>query len=75
MRRHVPQPLDAGGLERDAGVKAAGDGPADDGLPLLRQQRDEPPLGAHVPPEAPVHVVQVPHDSPLLQEGRDANAK
>ena len=39
MLRHVAEPLDAGGPEADVGVKAAGDGPVDDGLPLLLQQR------------------------------------
>ena len=37
--RHVAQPLDAGGLEADVGIEAAGDGPVDDGLLLLLQQR------------------------------------
>ena len=32
MLRHVAEPLDAGGLEADVGVKAAGDGSVDDGL-------------------------------------------
>jgi hypothetical protein len=49
MLRHVAEPLDAGGLEADVGVKAAGDGPVDDGLLLLLQQRNEPPLGGDVP--------------------------
>jgi len=37
MLRHVPQPLHAGWLETDVGVKAAGDGTVDDGLLLLLQ--------------------------------------
>ena len=37
MLRHIPQPLDAGGLEADVGVEAAGDGLVDDGLLLLFQ--------------------------------------
>ena len=69
MLRNVAEPLDAGGLEADVGVKAAGDGLVDDGLPLLLQQRDKPPLGGDVPPDAPVNVVQVPHDGALLGEG------
>ena len=48
MLRHVAEPLDAGGLEADVGVEAAGDGLVDDGLLLLLQQRDELPLGADV---------------------------
>ena len=43
------QPLDAGGLEADVGVKAASHGPVDDGLLFLLQQCDEPPLDADVP--------------------------
>ena len=50
MLRHIAEPLDAGGLEGDVGVEAAGDGLVDDGLLLLLQQRDELPLGADVPP-------------------------
>ena len=69
MLRHVPQPLDAGGLETNVGVEAAGDGPVDDGLLLLLQQRNELPLGADVAPDAPVHVVQVADDGGLLGEG------
>ena len=44
----VAQPLDAGGLEADVGVKAPGDGLVDDGLPLLLKQPDELPLGTDV---------------------------
>ena len=69
MLRHVAEPLDAGGLEADVGVEAAGDGLADDGLLLLLQQRDELPLGADVAPDAPVDVVQVADDGGLLGEG------
>ena len=35
MLRHLAEPLDAGGLEADVGVEAAGDGLVDDGLLLL----------------------------------------
>ena len=69
MLRNVAEPLDAGGFEADVGVEATGDGPVDDGLLLLLQQRNELPLGADVPPDAPVYVVQVPHDGGLFWEG------
>ena len=69
MLRHVAKPLDAGGLESDVGVEAAGDGLVDDGLPLLLQQRDELLLGADVRPDAPVHVIQVADDGCLLGDG------
>ena len=41
MRRHIAQPLDAGGLHRGIGVEALGDGMGDDGLPLFLEQRDQ----------------------------------
>ena len=69
MLRHVAKPLDAGGLEGDVGVEAAGDGLVDDGLLLLLQQRDELPLGGDVAPDAPVHVVEVSDDGALFGEG------
>ena len=43
----------------------------DDGLPLLRQQRNELPLGVDVAPNAPVHPVHVADDGALLGEGRE----
>ena len=57
------------------GVKAAGDDPVDYGLLLLLQQRDEPPLGGDVPPQPPIHVVQIPDDGALLRERRNRKAK
>ena len=73
MLWHVAEPLDAGGLEANLGVKAADDGLVDGGLLLLLQQRDELPLGGDVAPDAPVHVVQIPHDGGLLGEGWEGN--
>ena len=75
MRRHVAEPLDAGGLEADVGVEAAGDGAVDDGLPLLLQQRDELLLGADVASDAVVHVVEVPDDGALFGEGWQRQAE
>ena len=75
MLRHVAQPLDAGGLETDVGVEAAGDGPVDDSLLFLLQQRNELPLGADVAADAPVHVVQVTDDGGLFREGWDGETK
>src|SRR5690606_21335502 len=68
MLRHIPQPLHAGGLEADAGVEAAGDGAVDDGLLLLLQQLDQLLLGADVPPDPPVRVVQEADDGGLFGE-------
>ena len=69
MGGDVAEPLDAGGLEGDVGVEAAGDGAVDDGLPLLLQQRDELLLGADVAADAVVHVVEVADDGALFGEG------
>ena len=74
MLRHVAEPLDAGGLEADVGVEAAGDGLVDDGLLLLLQQVDEFLLGADVAADAPVHVVQVADDGALFGEGWEGSA-
>ena len=71
MLRHVAEPVDAGGLEGDVGVEAAGDGMVDDGLLLLLQQGDELALGVDVAADAPVGVVQVADDGGLLWEGWD----
>ena len=67
MLWHVAEPLDAGGLEADVGIEAAGDGLVDDPLLLLLQQRNERPLRAHIPPNAPIHVVQVPDDGGVVR--------
>ena len=69
MLRHVAQPLDAGGLEADVGVEAAGDGAVDDGLLLLLQQLDQLLLGADVAPDPPVRVVEEADDGGLFGEG------
>ena len=69
MLRHVAEPFDAGGLEGNVGVEAAGDGLVDDGLLLLLQQGDELALGVDVAADAPVGVVQVADDGGLLGEG------
>ena len=73
MLRHVAEPVDAGGLEGDVGVEAAGDGLVDDGLLLLLQQGDELALGVDVAADAPVGVVQVADDGGLLLEGWEGN--
>ena len=47
MRRHLAEPFDAGVLHGGVGVQAFGDGVGDDGLALLLQQLDQPPLLLH----------------------------
>ena len=74
MGGDVAEPLDAGGLEGDVGVEAAGDGAVDDGLPLLLQQRDELLLGADVAADAVVDVVEVADDGALFGEGWEGEA-
>src|SRR5581483_8626741 len=66
MFRHIAQPLHAGGFEADVGVEAAGDGAVDDGLLLLLQQLDQLLLGADVPPNPPVRVVEEADDGGLF---------
>ena len=73
MLRHVTEPVDAGGLEADVGVEAAGDGPVDDGLLLLHQHANQLLLDVDVALDAPVHVVQVADDGALFWEGREGN--
>ena len=62
MPRNLAKPRNAGGLERDVGGEAAGDGAVDDGLLLLVQQPDQLALGADEAVDRPVRVVQKPHD-------------
>ena len=69
MRWHVAEPVDAGGLEADVGVEAAGDGTMDDGLLLFLQQGDETLLGTDVALNPPVHMVKVTDNDGLLGEG------
>ena len=71
MRRHIAQPIHAGGFERDVGIQAAGDGPVDYRPLALGQQFDEALLAGDVSLYAVVHVVEVAHDGGLLGEGRD----
>ena len=75
MGGDVAEPLDAGGLEADVGVEAAGDGAVDDGLPLLLQQRDELLLGADVAADAVVDVVEVSDDGALFGEGWEGESR
>ena len=75
MGGDVAEPLDAGGLEGDVGVEAAGDGAVDDGLPLLLQQRDELLLGADVASDAVVDVVEVADDGALFGEGWEGESR
>src|ERR1035437_5571346 len=62
----VAEPGDAGGFEGDGGVEATGDGPVDDGLLLLVEQRDDLPLGPDRTIQPPIRVVQKPHHRRLL---------
>ena len=75
MHRDVAEPGDAGGLEGDVGVEAAGDGAVDDGLLLLIQQPNQLPLGADPAVDLPVRVVQKPHDGRLFVQGRQEDGE
>ena len=57
MLRNVAEPRDAGGLEADCRVEAAGDGAVNDGLLLLREQRDHLPLPPDRPLQPPIRPV------------------
>jgi len=72
MLRHIPQPLDARGLEADVGVKAAGDGAMYNCLLLLLQQLDQLLLGADVATDPPVRVVEEADNGGLLRGRRKA---
>ena len=69
MLRHVAEPLDAGGLEADVGVEAAGDGLVDDSPLLLLKQSNQFLLGGDVVTDASVHVVQVANDGSIARGG------
>src|SRR5665811_530205 len=69
MRRDVAQPLDAGGLEGDGGVEAAGDGAVDDGLLLLLQQLYQLLLGPDIPLYPAIHILQIADNSGLFGDG------
>ena len=69
--RHIPQPLNSGGLEPDTGIQAPGDGLVDQCLPLILQQGDEPLLARDVPPDLLVGVVEEPDDGGLFPWGRN----
>ena len=73
MRRHVAQPVNAGGFEADVGIEPARDGVLHDGLPLLLQQPDERFLAVDVAAHLPIGVVQVANDGGLLGTGRQGN--
>ena len=74
MRRHLAQPLHAGGLVSRVGlagahVDLAGDGLVDEGLLLLLQQRHQLLLDAEVALDAPVGVVEEADDGGLFGRG------
>ena len=80
MVRHVPQPLNAGGLVGRIGltgadIDAARDGLVDDGLLLLVQQRNQLILRPVEAPDAPVGVVEEANDGGLFGEGRNRKHK
>ena len=70
MRRHIAKPFDAGRLEWDVGIEAAGDGLVDDGLLALGEELDETVFVGDVSLDTGVGAVQVADDGGLLGEGR-----
>ncbi len=74
MLRHIPQPLDTGGLvgrvgPAGASIDPARDGLVDDSLLLLLQQRDQLLLGVDISLDAPVSMVEESGDGGLFGEG------
>ena len=69
------EPEDAGVLEGDGGVEAAGDGLVDDGLLLLFEQRDELALGGDGSVDAVVGMGEVLDDRRLLGDRRNERFK
>jgi hypothetical protein len=56
MLWHIPQPLDARGVEAHVGVEAVGDGAMDDPPLLFLKELDQLLLGVDVPSDTPVCV-------------------
>ena len=76
MPRQLPQPLYTGGVVRRVRppgphVDLPRDGFVDHGLLLFGQQHDQLFLGADVAPNAPVGIIEEPHDGGLFREGWD----
>ena len=69
VRGDIPQPVDAGGLERHVGVEAEGDGPLDGGLAGFLQEGDQLLFGVDVALDAAVDVVEIAGDGTLFGEG------
>lgn len=72
MRRHVAEPLHAGGLERDTEIEPAGDGAVDDVLLLLVEERDQPALSTDGAADAGIGVLEEPDDGGLLLKRRNS---
>ncbi|UKL14665.1 hypothetical protein [Dissulfurimicrobium hydrothermale] len=80
MRRHLAQPLHAGGLVGRIGPAGAdidlpGDGAVDEGLLVLLQQFDQFLPGADVAPNPPVHVIEEADDGGLFGEGGEVRSR
>ena len=70
MRWNLPQPGNAGILERHVGIKAARDGAVDVGLLLFVQQRDGLALGPYRLVQPMRSVIEKAHDGGLFVERR-----
>ena len=62
----VAEPRNAGGLKRNVGIEATGDGAMNNGLLLFDEQRDYFLLRPNESVYPPVCVVEKPHDGGLL---------
>src|SRR5665648_950993 len=73
MFRHIAKPFDAGRLEFDIGIEAACHCLMNDGLLLLVQQLDEPPLGVDEMVDAAVLCSEILDDGGLFRDWRNKN--
>ena len=74
MLRHIPKPLNPGRFERHIWVQPPRHGPVNDGLLLLVQQFNEPPLGFEEAVDAEVQVADEADNGFLFFGGGTAKA-
>jgi hypothetical protein len=66
MIRNITKPLDARRRKPNVRVKCTSYRSVDDGLLLFFQQLEQLFLGPDVPPDSPIHIIEVPGDMLLF---------